>query len=224
MFFSPSQAWGESIQLHTYTYLIYTNLRNADGLPVRESRIHGNLKRNGLAYRAKISYWPIPIMTQDADGNEKAEITEWPMLLPSDLAAALLESGHSEYLGVSPNARLEYWNNLLLDYDADTRQKHYCSNPDRARCTQPIALYGDEGTVLSESTMYYNWSPELSPYRSNSWLSRFFITLMPSTCYVHHEGVNVTVQAINDVITRDCNFLATSGLPYGAEVAWKPVS
>ena len=208
----------------------HANPRTADGMPVRESRMHQKLKKNGLSFDAEITWWPIPIMTQDEHGDEKVELQDWPMLLPSALARSLTSADLGEYLGPSGPECLQFWNTVLEDYDEESRQKHYCIDPDRAKCTRPIALYGDEGTVLSESTMYYNWSPELSMYRTNSWLSRFFITLMPSGCYVHHGGVNVTIQAINDVITRDCNWLATSGITVGAEagcsnhkVLWKPV-
>ncbi len=106
-------------------------------------------------------------------------------------AKALGASGFEEFLGGSTEAREIYWRSLLEDFPEDIREMHFCKHADRARATQPIALYGDEATILSESTMFWQWTPEISPYRTNSMLSRFFITMMPSTCYVVVDKVTL---------------------------------
>ena len=101
----------------------HANPRTADGMPVRECRMHQKLKKNGLSFDAEITWWPIPIMTKDEHGDEKVEIKDWPMLLPSALARSLTSADLGEYLGPSGPECLQFWNTVLEDYDEESRQR-----------------------------------------------------------------------------------------------------
>ena len=62
---------------------------------------------------------------------------------------------------------------------------------------------------------------DLSPYRTNSKASRYLMYSLPTYAYCFEEPdhINVTLQAILQLLVDDLNQLATSGLHIGDEVS-----
>lgn len=94
-------------------------------------------------------------------------------------AKVLLENDLVEYL--APTHLLpSYWGELTKDYlKQEVAGKEYKSIP--------IQLHGDEGQVHFKGHMVLSWQPELSPYKTNSMLSRFLVCVVPEQMYYYSK-------------------------------------
>ena len=57
------------------------------------------------------------------------------------------------------------------------------------------------------------WSSDASPFLTNSMSSRFPIAILPASRYaISSRGVNLTLEAAAQQVTRSCNKLSTRGV------------
>ena len=96
-------------------------------------------------------------------------------------ALALLDLGYSSFFG-SLELKRHFWEKFLLDYPGHPA----CDQPD---FSNPLSIYGDEGTSLGQSTMALSWMSELSPHKTDSVASRFLYTVVPAVDYCMVDGV-----------------------------------
>ena len=110
---------------------------------------------------------------------------------------------------LDPAMTLElYWGQLLKDYPTHP----LVSSRDCWKEANPMQLYGDEATVMKESWMLASWSLELSRNRTNSLQSRMMLYSFPASYYAMADGVNLSLQALNDVIVKRFNQMGAEGL------------
>lgn len=140
------------------------------------ARFHQSVAKSNLAIDCKLSYVDIPVRVPGENGmDDYAEIVQWPVLLPYDLAVALLDQGLETILMGDAKERQEYWENIVKDFP----QMHGIQTESSA----PLAMYGDEGSVWRQSVMLLHWEASLNPLRTNSLGSRFLMTTIPSEKY-----------------------------------------
>ena len=141
-----------------------------------ENRLHIAVTRASLNVQCRLSNVDIPIVVpSDDECGTTVSIVPWPVLLPSDLAMALVRAGHQDLLTGTVDQRVSFWESALLDY------------PNMAEINKvssaPLAFYGDEATVFRQSVMCFHWQAVLSPVASNSLISRYLIAIVPSENY-----------------------------------------
>jgi len=72
---------------------------------------------------------------------------------------------------------------------------------------------GDEVDCLGDSWMFLLWSSDTSKCQTHSPSSRWPICILPASLYVYSEsGVNLTLEAATQAITRSFNALSTEGI------------
>ena len=140
-----------------------------------EAQLHGSVTKANLNVRCRMTYVDIPIVAPTDDGETTVKIVPWPALLPRDMATALAKMGHLELLTGSAVERLAYWEKALLDFPS-------MSEIDKLG-SAPLAFYGDECQVFRQSVMCFHWQAALSPVASNSLISRYLISIVPSEYY-----------------------------------------
>lgn len=140
----------------------------------QEQRLHARLRRNKLVFPCKLTHVSVPVKKATEDTDAVMAIEDWPVLLPKDLAQALIGSGKLGSLIGDRAERLQYWEKILQDFPA--------MNLDPMK-TAPLAVYGDEATVFRTSCMALHWAPSLCPDKTNSLRSRFLCCVIPSNKY-----------------------------------------
>lgn len=93
----------------------------------------------------------------------------------------LYRSGFAESFGAS-ELKEHFWKRFGLDHPAHPG----CLQPG---LSNPLSVYGDEGSSLGQLTMVLSWMSELSPHKSDSVASRFLYTVIPSSCFCVVDGV-----------------------------------
>ena len=141
-----------------------------------ESQLHKSVTRAALNVHCRVSHVDRPrVGPSDDECGASVSIVPWPVLLPRDLAMALVRAGHQDFLTGTVDQRVSYWENALLDY------------PNMAEIDKvssaPLAFYGDEATVFRQSVMCFHWQAVLSPVASNSLISRYLIAIVPAENY-----------------------------------------
>ncbi len=141
-----------------------------------EAQLHRRVSAAKLNVDCKISEVDIPIAVPSSTGEGlEAQIVKWPVLLPCDLAKALVASGYEDLLLGDDRERSQYWISALKDYPRmatiDTLN------------SAPLAFYGDECTVFRQSVMCFHWQAALSPVSTDSLASRYLIAMVPSEYY-----------------------------------------
>ena len=142
-----------------------------------EAQLHKSVTKANLNVKCRVSYIDIPVVVPSDNGNEieAVSIVPWPVILPRDLAVSLVDAGHERLLIGTQCERIDYWEKVLLDYPAMAGIDKISS--------APLAFYGDEATVFRQSVMCFHWQATLSPVASNSLISRYLISIVPSEFY-----------------------------------------
>ena len=119
-----------------------------------EQRFHRALARANLPVDCKITRVQIPVL-EDVDGDKVPMIQEWPVLLPYDLASALIDRGFLHHLSGDSDERRHFWQESLKDYPEMVGIDVVHSSP--------ITLYGDECNAFRQQVMTMHWTPTLHP-------------------------------------------------------------
>lgn len=154
---------------------VYASDKFGQGESHAEGRLHRKVRGN-LALDCEITWVDVPVMERKGRRLKVQVIRQWPVLLPHNLAKALVNVGLLDALIGSRKDRQEYWNHMLEEYPV---------LKDRVvvERTLPLAIYGDECQVFRQSVMGLHWQAILNPWSSNSMLSRFLLAAVPSEKY-----------------------------------------
>lgn len=138
-----------------------------------EERFHRRIRRtSNLAIDCPISFCDIPAKFVNDAGELELCIVAWPVVLPRDLARALINAGHANVFG-DDASRSAYWVAMLKDHPMDIVP----------RSTVPLSIYGDEATIFKQSVMCLHWQSELNPRNHHSLISKFLLAIIPSDNY-----------------------------------------
>ena len=141
-----------------------------------EAQLHQSVSKAKLNVRCPVSHVDVPVVVpSDHLDGFSVQILPWPVLPPKDMAKALVDSGYQHLLSGTRAERVTYWENALLDYPSMAHIDKIAS--------APLAFYGDECHVFRQSVMCFHWQPTLSPVASNSLISRYLISIVPSEFY-----------------------------------------
>lgn len=150
-----------------------SNVFGASSTKTPEFRVHRKAANADLALKVEISMLDIPVAGEDGE----MEIIPWPILLPHNLAIALVREGHYDKIFGTKTDRIEFWGHMMKDLSPSERS---AVDPEH---DAPFALYGDESTIFRASCMKLHFHPQLNKCSSDSLLSRFLICIIPSDRY-----------------------------------------
>ena len=92
-------------------------------------------RRENLRVACEITHCNIPVAVEQEDGSEITQIMAWPVLLPHNLVAALVDQGRLNLLLGDAPVRHLYWQKMKMDFTS-------LSDVD-PNLSAPLALYGD---------------------------------------------------------------------------------
>ena len=148
--------------------------------------------------------------------NQVNAVGQWPVLKPSHIIKAILDSGLRKALLPSSRKVREFWKVWLQDHPDD--EMHNPEWDPYLHRLIPLQLWGDEGTNRENSWMMLTMISLLSPdhVRCLSQASRHLLFTFPVDLYAkskrQDKEVNKSIQMLLREITNDLNGLYDEGV------------